>query len=42
VSRTIVAKWDKNLAVRFPSEIVKAVGLRDGDRVEIEARDGRS
>ncbi len=35
-----VGKWGKNLAVRFPGEIVKAAGLKDGERVQIEARDG--
>ena len=36
----IVGKWGKNLAIRFPAEIVRAVGLCDGSRVEIEAQDG--
>jgi antitoxin MazE len=40
VSRVIVGKWGKNLAIRLPGEIVQAVGLCDGERVEIEARDG--
>ena len=35
-----VGKWGRNLAIRFPSEIAKATGLTDGDRVEIEALDG--
>ena len=35
-----VGKWGKNLAIRFPSEIAKAAGLSDGDRIEIEALDG--
>jgi antitoxin component of MazEF toxin-antitoxin module len=35
-----VGKWGKNLAVRFPGEIVTAAGLSDGDRVEIETQDG--
>lgn len=35
-----VGKWGKNLAVRFPGEIVKAVGLSDGEKLEIETRDG--
>jgi antitoxin MazE len=35
-----VGKWGKNLAIRFPSEIAKTARLSDGDRVEIEARDG--
>ena len=35
-----VGKWGKNLAIRFPAEIVKTAKLNDGDRVEIEALDG--
>ena len=35
-----IGKWGKNLAIRFPSEIVKTVGLTDGERVELEANDG--
>jgi len=40
VSQVTVGKWGKNLAVRFPGEIVKATGLREGERVEIETHDG--
>jgi antitoxin MazE len=40
VSQVVVGRWGKNLAVRFPGEIVKACGLSDGERVEIEAQDG--
>jgi antitoxin MazE len=40
VSQVIVGKWGKNLAVRLPGEVVKATGLSDGERVEIETRDG--
>ncbi len=35
-----VGKWGKNLAIRFPLDIARAVGLSDGERVEIAARDG--
>ncbi len=35
-----VGKWGKNLAIRFPLDIARAAGLSDGERVEIEARDG--
>ena len=35
-----VGKWGKNLAIRFPNEIVKAARLSDGDHVEIEALNG--
>jgi antitoxin MazE len=40
VSRAVVGKWGKTLAVRFPGEIIQAVGLCDGEPVEIEAHDG--
>ena len=35
-----IGKWGKNLAIRLPGEIVKAAGLNNGERVEIETRDG--
>jgi len=35
-----VGKWGKNLEIRFPGEIAKAVGLSDGECVEIETHDG--
>jgi antitoxin MazE len=41
VSQATVGKWGRNLAVRFPGEIAKAVGLCDGERVEIETSDGQ-
>jgi antitoxin MazE len=40
MSQVTIGKWGKNLAVRFPGEIVKAAGLSDGERVEIETQDG--
>jgi antitoxin MazE len=40
MAQAIVGKWGKNLAVRFPGEIVKASGLHDGERVEIEIQEG--
>jgi len=40
VSRVNAEKWGKNLAIRFPSEVVKAAGLCDGDRVDVETHDG--
>jgi antitoxin MazE len=33
-----VGRWGKNLAVRFPAEIASAVGIREGERVEIDAQ----
>jgi len=38
--QAIVGKWGRSLAVRLPGDIVRAVGVRDGERVEIEAQDG--
>ena len=35
-----VGRWGNNLAVRLPGEIVDAIKLRDGERVEIDAQDG--
>ncbi len=40
MSRAVVGKWGKNFAIRMPAELVKATGLSDGERVEIEAREG--
>jgi antitoxin component of MazEF toxin-antitoxin module len=40
MSRVIVGKWGKNLAIRVPFEVVRESGLSDGEQVEIEARDG--
>jgi antitoxin MazE len=40
VSQVTVGKWGKNLAIRFPREIVKAAALSDGERVEIETHNG--
>ena len=42
MAEVIVGKWGKNLAIRVPRRIAKAVRLSDGERVEIEinARDG--
>ena len=40
MSQAIVGKWGKSLAVRIPGEVAAAAGVNDGERVEIEARDG--
>jgi antitoxin MazE len=37
---TIVGRWGKSLAIRIPTEIADAAELAEGERVEIEARDG--
>ncbi len=38
MSHVTVGRWGKNLAIRFPGDIAKAVGLGVGERVEIETR----
>lgn len=40
MAHVTVGKWGNNLAIRFPLDIARAAGLSDGERVEIEARDG--
>ena len=40
MSEVTVGRWGKNLAVRVPREIANASGLREGERVRLEARDG--
>jgi antitoxin MazE len=41
MTSVVVGKWGRNLAVRFPGEIASALGLKDGERVEVEAEDDR-
>ena len=40
MSHVTVGKWGKNLAFRVPIEIAKATGLSNGERVEMEVKDG--
>ena len=40
MSHVTVGKWGKNLAVRFPGDVVHKLGLHEGERVEIETLDG--
>ena len=35
-----VAKWGNSLAVRLPAELVRALGLREGDQVNLVQDDG--
>lgn len=37
-----VAKWGNSLAVRLPVAVVEALGLKDGDEVEIRVAGERS
>lgn len=36
-----VKRWGNSLAVRIPSGLAEALGLRDNDPVEMHAEDGR-
>lgn len=36
-----VAKWGNSLAVRLPSAVVEALGLKEGDDIEIHVADAR-
>ncbi len=37
-----VAKWGNSLAVRLPSAVTEALGLKEGDDIEIEVAGRRS
>ena len=37
-----IAKWGNSLAVRLPSAVVEALGLRDGDDIELTVLDERA
>ena len=36
-----VSKWGNSLAVRLPSAVVEALGLKEGDQIEIRIADKR-
>lgn len=36
-----VAKWGNSLAIRLPASVVHALGLREGDDIEIVVADER-
>jgi len=36
-----VAKWGNSLAVRLPASVVEALGLKEGDDIEITIADDR-
>ncbi|MBL3610604.1 AbrB/MazE/SpoVT family DNA-binding domain-containing protein [Rhodovulum sulfidophilum] len=31
-----IARWGNSLAVRLPADLVRTLGLREGDRIELE------
>jgi antitoxin MazE len=39
VPQVTIGRWGKNLAIRLPGEIVKAAGLSNGERLDIETHD---
>ncbi|WP_174287429.1 AbrB/MazE/SpoVT family DNA-binding domain-containing protein [Sphingomonas bacterium] len=34
-----VAKWGNSLAVRIPADVVRTLGLKDGDEIDLHALD---
>jgi len=37
----LVAKWGNSLAVRLPAELVRELGLKEGDQIDLVKDDGR-
>lgn len=37
-----VSKWGNSLAVRLPAAVVDALGLKEGDNIEIHVEDART
>jgi antitoxin MazE len=37
-----VAKWGNSLAIRIPADVIRTLGLKEGDEVEIRALDKRA
>jgi antitoxin MazE len=37
-----VAKWGNSLAVRLPASVVEALGLKEGDDIEIDVAGARA
>ena len=36
-----VARWGNSLAVRLPAELVRELGLKEGDQIELVKDDGQ-
>jgi antitoxin MazE len=36
------SKWGNSLAVRLPAAVVEALGLKEGDNIEIHVEDSRT
>lgn len=37
-----VSKWGNSLAVRLPAAVVRVLGLKEGDQVEVEVTNART
>lgn len=37
-----VSKWGNSLAIRIPADVVRALALKEGDEVELEALNDRN
>jgi antitoxin MazE len=35
-----IARWGNSLAVRLPAELVRALGLKEGDRIDLVPAEG--
>jgi antitoxin MazE len=40
MAQVTVGKWGKHLAIRFLRETSRTAGISDGERLQIEVRDG--
>ncbi|MBA3812757.1 MAG: AbrB/MazE/SpoVT family DNA-binding domain-containing protein [Caulobacteraceae bacterium] len=40
MSEVKIGRWGKNLAVRLPHDLARSAGVMDGERVDLETRDG--
>ena len=36
-----VTKWGNSLAIRLPAVVVEALGLKEGEEIEIQVADGK-
>lgn len=40
MSEAKIGRWGKNLAVRLPHDLARSAGIVEGERVNLETRDG--
>ena len=40
MAQVTVGKWDDDLVVRLPGDVLRCVELRDGERVDVSTADG--